>query len=514
MTDYACDVLIMGTGAAGVSACQVVADLGKVPMLIDEHHVKGGLFTGGLGIPDYVGVSAGSDTLWGRGRELFKNTIPKMQADGYLEGTKPSGQTSETAAYGNQYGDLPERYTPSSAVAARTIAIGNAQTLVDIEVVGITKDGDKQGTLVTLSNGDTIACKQMISASYSAELGMAAGVPYGIGRSESQATYGERQAGSMVTGGNFKADRIRNPKGDIWKGFQGYPHHLPGQADEGIQGYDYRMTWCIDDPNGLPIQPPPGYREEDFADYIQRAQAYRKYQNMISAQFIGPTIVTTNGNDQYGLPRIYGRARTKAERLQFKKDHYYVMCGQFYTAINSLKVPSAFRTDMQRVKLPWRDNVEEFFGQRGWSSHIYARETVRMMGKRILLSPEMDIGYANVKNSVSRAGYHADSHLVNWSVNRGGGSRQDGDIDIDKTYFGLPWEIFLPPAGIISNLVEVGNPAVTRTVFCSYRMETTMSGPAQAAAVACCLAIDLGIPVSRLPVSTLLGKLDQMGAKR
>ncbi|MHC1999559.1 hypothetical protein ACYQR9_03835 [Methylobacterium sp. CM6241] len=164
---------------------------------------------------------------------------------------------------------VPERYTPSSAVYARNLAIGNAKTLVDIKVVGITKDGG-QGKAVTLSNGDTITCRQMISASYSAELGMAPGVPYGIGRSESRLTYGEWQAGSMVTGGNLKPDHIRNAKGDIWRGFQGYPHHLPGQADEGIQGYDYRMTWCIDERRRVRKHYPRYIREDGLPDRAAR----------------------------------------------------------------------------------------------------------------------------------------------------------------------------------------------------------------------------------------------------
>lgn len=513
MTAYTTDVLIMGTGAAGCAAAQVVADLGKSACAIDEHWAPGGQFTGGLGIPDYVGVSANSDTLWGRGRELFKNTIPKMQADGYVAGTAPTGQTPETAGYGNQYGDLPERYTPRGGVYARDLALANARKLIDIEVIGVTKDGG-QGKLVTLSNGDTIACKQMISASYSGELGMAAGVSYDIGRSEAVSTYGDPVAGTMYNGGNPKADRLRNAKGDIWSGYQGYPHFAQGEADSGIQGYDYRMTWELDDPDGLPIQPPEFYREEDFKDFIQRAQAYSKYQNMVSGQFIGPKILTTNGNDQFGLPRLYARCRTKADRRAWIKAHYYVMCGQFYTAANSGAVPSAFRTDMHRLKLPHLDNVTEFAFQRGWSSAPYFRETIRMINRRIFQTREMNISYRDVLSSISRGGYHADSHIVNWSVNRGGGSRQDGNIDVDKTYFGLPWEIFLPPAGIISNLIEVGNPAMVRTPFCSYRMETTMTGPAQAAAVACCLGIDLGVPASQVPLSTLLAKLDSMGAKR
>lgn len=517
------DVFIMGSGGAGLAAGARLHSLGCSVAIADEAQWPGGLLTGGLGLPDYVGVSAGTDTLSGFGRKFFLDCEVAAIADGAIVGTPADSTTTpptaEVRGYGRQYADLPRRYLPEWGRYARNQMLTGILTYWDIEIASFEVDQfTKLGGIVTFTDGRQVRAKQFLSGSYEAQLGRAAKVAYTAGRSESRATYNEQLAGAYSNNRFIQASALLNDKGDIIKGNQGRIVVKEGEADLRIMGFNWRLTWS-QHASRLPIQPPANFREADFEDWIVNVGSkISTIEAITSGQWTDQNHITTNGGSQWGAPMEYVRCKTKAERRAFWTRHYYNTAGWFYLAQNSPRVSSALRANMTTWGLPHNHNVTEFFGQRGWSAHLYVREAQRMLsaGK---ISFE-NIGRSakdKVAEPMGRGGYHADSHPCSESTLPGGGSARDGDMIDDvqdgRSYWQIPFAALKPPSAVIRNMLEIGCPAVTRTVMCSLRMEPTWMSIGEAAGVAAFVAVRDNIPVSEVPYAKIRELTDSLGMK-
>ncbi|MCJ2129211.1 FAD-dependent oxidoreductase [Methylobacterium sp. E-045] len=522
------DVFIMGSGGAGLAAGARLKSLGASVAIADEAQWPGGLLTGGLGLPDYVGVGASTDTLSGFGRKFFLDCEVAAIADGAVVGSPADNSTTpptpEVRGYGRQYADLPRRYLPEWGRYARDKMLAGLQTFWDIEIVDFQIDQfTKLGGVVTFADGRQVKAKQFLSCSYEAQLGRAAKVPYTYGRSENRATFDELLAGAYSNNRNTLPAALLNAKGDIIKGNQGYTTVAEGFGDLRVMAYNWRSTFS-QHPNRLPFQAPMRpdglpFREADFEDWInERGSKYTNIEQISSGQFVDQYCMTTNGGSQWGSPMEYVRCKTKAQRRLFWAWHYYYTAGWYYLAQNSPRVNPALRANMALWGLPPNHNVTEWFGQRGWSSHLYVRASHRMRSSG-LISFE-NIGRSargTVLEAMGRGGYHADSHAKCHSTIPGGGYTQDGDMIDDvqdgRSYWNLPFAALKPPSAIIRNMLEVGCPAVSDIVICSLRMEPTWMSIGEAAGVAAFVAVRDGIPVSEVPYSKIRELTDSLGMK-
>ncbi|WP_019905720.1 FAD-dependent oxidoreductase [Methylobacterium sp. 77] len=521
------DVFIMGSGGAGLACGARLRKFGLSVAMADEAQWPGGLLTGGLGLPDYVGVGPSSDTLSGVGRQFFYDCETAAIADGAVVGTPADSTTTpptaEVRGYG-RYQDLPRRYLPEWGRYARDRMLTGIQTFWDIEIVDFQIDQfTKLGGVVTFADGRQVRAKQFASASYSAELGRAARVPYTFGRSENRATFNEVLAGAYSNNRNTVAAAVLNAKGDIVRENQGYTIVGEGIGDLRTMAYNWRSTFS-QHPQRLPLQAPTRpdglpFREADFEDWInERGSKYTTIEGITSGQYVDAYCITTNGGSQWGSPRDYTRCKTKAQRRAFWAWHYYYTAGWYYLAQTSSRVNPALKANMATWGLPHNHNVTEFYGQRGWSAHLYVRTSHRMRAAGVVSFENIGrSAVGTVLEPMGRGGYHADSHAKCHATIPGGGYTQDGDMIDDvqdgRTYWNLPFAALKPPPGIIRNMLEIGCPAVTETVMCSLRMEPTWMSIGEAGAIAFYVAVRDGIPVSEVPYAKIKAIVDSLGLK-
>lgn len=518
------DVFIMGSGGAGLAPAARLKSLGASVAIADEAQHPGGLLTGGLGLPDYVGVSQATDTLSGFGRKFFRDCEVAAIADGAVVGSPATDTSPEVRGYGREYADLPRRYLPEWGRYARDQMLNGVLTFWDIEIADFSIDPvTKLGGVVTFTDGRQIRAKQFLSCSYEAQLGRAAKVPYAYGRSENRATYNELLAGAYSNNRNTLPAALLNAKGDIIKGNQGYTTVAEGQGDLRVMAYNWRSTFS-QHPNRLPFQAPTRpdglpFREADFEDWIvTRGSVYTNIENISSGQWTDQYHITTNGGSQWGAPMEYVRCKTKAERRAFWARHYYYTAGWYYLAQNSPRVSTALRNNMALWGLPHNHNITEFYGQRGWSAHLYVRASHRMQAAgKISFENIGRSARGKVFESMGRGGYHADSHAKCHSTLPGGGYTQDGDMHDDvqdgRSYWNLPFAAIKPPSAIIRNMLEVGCPAVSDIVICSLRMEPTWMSIGEAAGVAAYIGVRDNIPVSEVPYAKIKELSDSLGMK-
>ena len=506
------DVFIMGSMGAGLAAAARLIDLGHTVAIGDEQPHPGGLLTGGLGLPDYVGISDANDTLTGFGRKFFQDCEVAAIADGAVEGSPEEGDTPAVKGYGRYHG-LPRRYLPEWGRYARDIMLEGTQKFWDIEIAKFDIDPvTKLGGIVTLTDGREIKAKQFLSASYEAQLGHAAHISYSGGRSENQDTYNEELAGAVSNGsseGNGGFDLVHiDAKGNLFNEFQGKQIIPARMADLGVMAYNYRMT-LSQHPLRLPFQPParPGggaFREADFESWIvSNGSKMTGLRSITSGQWTDEYNITTNGGSQYGLPREYLRCKNKRERRDFWDLHYYNMAGWYYLAQNSSRMKPEMLADSALWGLPHNHNVTEYFGQQGWSAHLYIRECFRMNNGNKMTFHDMGAAVRwTVKEPMGRGGYHCDSHIVAQTVIPGRKYLKDGGMEDavqgGRSYYQIPFAALKPPRGIIRNMLEIGCPAVTRTVMCSLRMEPTWMSIGEAAALAVHFALLDNVPVTEV----------------
>ncbi|MCC0807500.1 FAD-dependent oxidoreductase [Methylobacterium sp. W2] len=521
------DVFIMGTGGAGLACATRLRKFGLTVASADEVASPGGMLIH-LGLPDYVGVGATTDTLTGVGRQFFIDCETAGIADGAVVGSPADNTTTpptpEVRGYGRQYSDLPRRFLPEWGRYARDRMLAGVEKFWDIEIAGIAIDPTtKLGSVVTFTDGRQIRAKQFASASYEAQLGRAAGVAYTYGRSENRATFNEDLAGAYSNNRNTLPAALLDAKGNIVRGNQGYTIVAEGKGDLRNMAFNWRM--CLSQhPQRLPFQKPTRpdgqpFREADFEDWIrERGSKYTNIENITSGQWVDANHMTTNGGSQWGSPMEYLRCKTKAERQLYWAWHYYFTAGWFWLAQNSDRVNPALKANMALWGLPHNHNVTEFYGQRGWPSHLYIRTDRRMLcsGK---------ISFENIGRSargkvierMGQGGYHADSHAKCHSTLPGGGYTQDGDMHDDvqdgRSYYSIPFDALKPPPGIIRNMLELHCTAVSEIVNCSFRMEPTYMSTGEAGAVALFVAVRDGIPVSEVPYAKIKALTDSLGLK-
>lgn len=502
MATFTFDAVIYGGTMAGINAAKRIADAGYSVVILEWTKFTGGMVTGGLGLPDYVG-----NTDWGLTRTFFQRVETAAIAD---------GATSET--YGYHPNGLIRRYAPDWARVARDQFLGTSgiTTIVDIELASVTVDSTtKQITQVTLTNGNIYKGKQFMDASYEADLLRLAGVPLDYGRN-SENSFSEINAGFRPDDVKTNPNQRRvNTRGDTWD----YYTHPPGATETGVgdaktQGYDFRMTLSTE-PSRRVFQPPPNYRVEDFLDWIDETNVRNMstIENITSYQSITANLHTTNGDDWYGRAWRYPRMFTKAAREREAAAYYYRHAGQYYTSMTDSRVPIAMRNSIAAHGLPATHNTTEYIGTPGWSSALYVRECNRIRNEKIMTFDDMSVNRMNKADPVSVAGYNGDRHAINFYPIPEGGWIEEGSFDdTGRSYYQISFKSCRPNLRHVTNLVTPISLAATSVLIASYRMEPSYMVTGDSLGVAMAAAIEKNVPVGTLDYSILKERLVNLNA--
>jgi hypothetical protein len=527
------EVCVYGGTSGGVVAAVQAARMGKSVAIAEPGRHLGGMTAGGLSAVD-IGDPR---SIGGIAREYF--TQLAATAGVSLAWDKPLESAGGGPATGGAYAIEPhkaERLFGRMAREARVAVHFNAR------LAKVVNDGTRIRELIA-EDGSVFRAKMFLDATYEGDLMAAAGVSYTLMR-EGNAKYGETYNGihyadiyrprtnhqkpgphGRVPGGQGVWDRDLplDPyvvRGDPSSGLlplidPGEPG-VPGEPAPGIQAYCFRLclTTAAD---RLPIEPPPDYdpqRYEIVARFIEGCLAlgdeldlrwFSKHDPLPNDKWDFNT--ATFGGNLPGASWEWPEA-SYARREQIARQHEDYHRGLLHFLAIDPRVPDKVRQQMQRFGLP-RD---EFVDNGGWPHQIYVREGRRMVSD-LVLTEQHTFGRQVAPQPVSLGSYGTDTHEIRRIVKDGVVAREG------KTATGrggappypIGYAAIVPKAAQCENLFVTFALSASHTAYSSIRMEPVFMATSQSAATAAALAIELQVPVQRVPYELLRRRLDADG---
>lgn len=479
-TVFEIDVCVYGGTSGGVVAAVQAARMGKTVALLVVNNHLGGMSSSGLGWTDIGHV--GNGYIQGLSREFYtrigqkygtgvKFTFePRVAETVFREMAQQAGVTVHT----NQY------------------------------LVSVAKEGARI-VAATMHNGNIFRAKEFIDASYEGDLMAAAGVSYIVGR-EASAQYGESLNGIRAPNSDFTTLNIdpyvvsNTPASGLLPLIQSGAPGTPGEADQLVQAYNFRLCLTTTATNKLPIAAPTNYNPAQFellARYIQARVAQGSSPSLgdlitIETMPNGKTDINNRGpisTDFIGESAAYIEADYDTRR-QIWQAHKDYMQGFLYFLGTDSRVPSSVRSSMLSYGL----TKDEFADNGGWPYELYVREARRMVSDYVMTQSNVFSQLA-VADSIGMAGYFTDSHycqrvVVNGVVRNEGNAR--GDI---TQPYPISYRAIISKASECSNLIVPWSLSASHTAFSSLRMEPVFMILGQAAGTAACFAIDDNLPV-------------------
>ena len=505
------DIVVYGGSSGGVMAAVQAARMGRSVVLIEPGNHLGGMTSGGLGFVD-VGNPA---TIGGLGREYFHRVWEHYQDDA-------NWRLEKRHAIPGQHGPLPadERtmwiVEPSVAESLFDRMAAEAQVVVvrgeRLERMNGVKKAGQRIVGIVMESGRDFTARMFIDATYEGDLMAAAGVSYAVGR-EANARYGETingirplpKPGRLPDGidpyliaGDPASGLLPRVRAD-WGG-------QPGDADRGVQAYNYRMCLTSHPANRVPIGKPEGYDEKQYEILFRYIEAGGKDRFFKPSPL--PNLKTDTNNNGYistdyvGMNWDYPEA-DYATRARIAKDHELWQRGLVWTLQNHPRIPAAMRAEYA----PWGLAKDEFTGNGNWPVQLYIREARRLVGDCVV-TEHTAMGKETAPDPVGLGSYHMDSHAIKLFVSPAGSVSSEGGMFVAiPGPFGISYRAIVPKRGECQNLLVPVCCSATHAAYGTLRMEPVFMVLGQSAATAASLAIDLGTPVQELPYAALRERL-------
>jgi hypothetical protein len=329
-----------------------------------------------------------------------------------------------------------------------------------------------------------ITSKIVIDASYEGDLLAAAGVPYRVGR-EARSEYGESLA--------------------------------PENADDELQGYNFRLCMTQNPNNRVPIPVPENYDREDYAALVPLVEAgefpsafgYPGRRFMLKAHLpILPNGKHDINDVSKSLVRLSMPGRNRgypegdlATRRRIEQEHLDWQFGLIHFVQTDPALPEAFRKEAAT----WGLCRDEFTDTEHIPPQIYVREARRMVGLRVYT--EADTEYAA---NDARARLHPDSIAVGeYSHNCHGtghegpkiGGKHTGEFYKGVAPYQIPYGVIVPKK--TRNLLVPTACSASHVGFCAIRLEPIWMSLGGAAGHAADMALDANVPVQQVDAVSL-----------
>jgi hypothetical protein len=501
------DVCVYGGTAAGIVAAAAAKRRGKSVLLVEPGRHLGGMTSGGLGWTDFGNKAA----------------VGGMSLDFYRR-------------VGRAYGKDEPAWTFEPHVAERVfhdlVKEHGVTVLFEHRLAGVAKDGASIARVTLehappLANGAPapaaaagaarveVGAAVFIDCTYEGDLMARAGVRYTVGR-EPVARYGEPLNGVRARTPQhqfqFPVDPYRTP-GDPASGLlplvQPDDGRAPGEGDDAVQAYNFRLCLTNDPANRLPIEPPPGYdaaRYELLARHVEALAANGKGKTigeLLKPDKVTPAKTDVNNNgavstDFIGANYDYPDG-DYATRSRIWTEHLHYVQGLLYFLGNAERVPAHLREQMNR----WGLAKDEFTDTAGWPHQLYVREARRMVGRYVITQADCEHRADPVDDSVGLGAYNMDSHNCRRIV-KGGMAQNEGDVQVAPAApYAIPYRAVTPKADECTNLLVPVCLSATHIAYGSARMEPVFMVLAESCAVAACMAIDAKATVQAVDVPRL-----------
>jgi hypothetical protein len=485
------DVCVYGGTAGGVAAAVEAARLGKTAVIAEFGSHLGGMSSGGLSQTDIGNKAA----IGGIAREFYRRM-------------------------GKHYNKEEQwSFEPGVAEDIFFALVNEAKTPVYFQqhLASVKKDGSRV-VEITMEDGKVFRAKMFIDASYEGDLMAQAGVSYTVGReanSQYQETLNGIRAQTPKHQFSVPVDPYLKP-GDSQSGLlpliQPGDVGVPGEGDQAVQTYNFRMCLTQNPANKRPIAPPPHYdaaRYELLARHVEALVAAGKPPKLGELMHIqmmpnGKTDINNNGafsTDFIGANYGYPNA-SHSRRAQIWKEHEDYTRGFFHFLATSPRLPEGLRREMQS----WGLANDEFRDTAGWPHQLYVREARRMVSNYVMTEHNCR-GQITAPDAIGLAAYTMDSHNCQRLV-KNGHAENEGDVQIGGfPPYPISYHSIIPKATECENLLVPVCLSSTHIAYGSIRMEPVFMVLGHSAAAAACQAIDDRTSLQNVNVEKLQQRL-------
>jgi hypothetical protein len=492
------DICVFGGTSGGVIAAVQAKRLGKSVALVAVNHHVGGMTSGGLGATD-VGDE---NTIGGLARDFYRRISAKYGGNPALPRFNFEPHVAE---------DLFNEFLTAEGIVPHF-----NQRLAQVMKAGA------RIQWIAMDDGTVYRAKMFIDATYEGDLLALAGVSFTVGR-EAAATYSESLNGVRA---NTPSHQFTvnvdpyvvpgSPASGLLPFIQAGDGGVPGSADSRIQAYNYRLCLTTNSANRLPIPAPPGYAEADYELLGRLIDArlaagnslnLRSFMNIASMPN-AKTDINNNGafsTDFIGMNYEYPTA-SYARRAEIELAHRNYTQGFIYYLGHSTRVPAAIRTEM----LSYGFCADEYVNEGHWSHQLYIREGRRMVSDYVMTQQNCQ-GAVIAGDPVALGSYNMDSHNAQRIVAANGFVRNEGDVQVGVSPYGISYRSLTPRTAECENLLVCWALSASHIAFGSIRMEPVHMMLAQSAATAAAFCIDDRLSVQQLDYGRLRLQLESDG---
>jgi hypothetical protein len=485
------DICVYGGTSGGVIAAVQAARLGKSVSLAVFDQDLGGLTAGGLGYTDVGNVHS----IGGRAREFYERV---------------------GRCYGRQATFAFEPHVARRVYAA-WLQEARVEPRFDQRLVSVVKDG-KRISEIAMEDGTVYRAKMFIDATYEGDLMARAGVSFNFGR-EGTNVYGESYNGirDKTPAHQFTVEvdpyvSPGRPASGLLPLVQAGDGGLPGEGDQRIQAYNFRLCFTQNPTNRQPNAVPPNY-DPDRYELLGRLldASVAAGHKLTSGSFFnleplpnGKMDINNNGpisTDCIGLNYTYP-TNTYRARAEMQREHLEYIQGLIWYLATSPRSPPSLRAEMQS----WGPCRDEWPDSAGYPRALYVREARRMVSDYVMIQADCQ-GLRVAPDSICLGSYNMDSHNAQRRV-QNGHLRNEGDVQVrvPKPY-PISYRAVVPRADECGNLLVPFALSASHTAFGSIRMEPVFMMISQSAATAAALAIDDGVSVQQVDYAKLAHQL-------
>lgn len=463
MTTIERDLAVYGATPAGIFAALTAARCGRRAVLCAYGQHVGGLLSSGLSIANIRYRQAHGGPFAEFSRAVLQHYVSTYGPD--------APQVREC-----RNGTWWEPHVAELVFESLLAAEPNVQLTRNVRLVGATiTNGHLEGfTVQDRATGQTTILRAPVSidATYEADLAVAAGVPYWVGR-EGRSEYWEPHAGVM----NFSIGAGQ----EVWPG-------STGEADKRIQAFCYRLSVTQDPARYVPFPRPETYNPDDYLDVRRPIEAGRVHR-LSDVMHLGPERLRVNGKADV-IANLVGGANDypdadEATREAIIRHHRDYTLGLFWFLQHDPCVPEPVRQEA----LSWGLASDEFKDNHHFPYELYVREARRIRGRVVatehdfMLEPGTDHSPLH-EDAVAVADYYLDSHAMQ---HLDVPPYEEGHLNIRATQPGqVRWGSLLPKD--VTGLIVPVAVSSTHAGFSVIRMEPVWTSLGAAAATAAHLA--------------------------
>ena len=501
------DVLIYGATPAGIAAALAAGRDGERVLLVDPADHPGGMLTNGLSHSDFRTFEALNGSFLeftrrveGEYRKIYGEDSPQARQSFRGTNGEPKVNLSVLKA---MLEELPRvRVQQNWELEALKCSLnGNGlSSSVALRSVDVALFYDAKG------ERHPVAARYFIDASYEGDLMFAAEVSYKVGRE------GRDQTGESLA---------------------------PLQADDELQGYNFRLIMTNEAANRVLMRRPEGYARADFEGVLELLESGKvtkifgagppaifkaQVPSLPNGKFDindvshAPVrlslpgenrawpdgdagVAIRNGPERDTLRPPFTRLGFGMARERIAQAHKQWAVGLLYFLQNDPSVPAAFREEARS----WGFARDEFSDNHFFPGQLYVREARRMQGEYVFSQKDTETAPDDTRavlrrDAIAIGDYGPNCHGTAHQGSRFGG-KHSGEFYKPVAPYQIPYGVLLPSN--VDNLLVPGAASSTHVGFCCLRFEPIWMSLGEAAGHAAHLARKSRLPVQQVDVKVL-----------